>query len=156
MIMWLWKYVSTFSNLSGEGLRQIYSKLKVEQEDEVGPSHVNGASSSDPGSLSGFHYQRGGYQNSGNFQTDPASGKSEVWKRRRRYEMETYSPVQPPIQRPLINGIRTVDPSSQGILGAAPPDARRLVNNRHYRVRQPRQDFSSNIKWVDAPSGISP
>ncbi|KAJ7012717.1 chromodomain-helicase-DNA-binding protein 1-like [Populus alba x Populus x berolinensis] len=41
MTMRLWKYVSTFSNLSGERLRQIYSKLKQEQEEDagVGPSH---------------------------------------------------------------------------------------------------------------------
>ncbi|KAF5751614.1 Chromatin remodeling complex subunit isoform 1 [Tripterygium wilfordii] len=32
----LWKYVSTFSNLSGERLQQIYSKLKQEREEEVG------------------------------------------------------------------------------------------------------------------------
>uniref|UniRef100_K7L9V7 Chromodomain-helicase-DNA-binding protein 1-like C-terminal domain-containing protein n=1 Tax=Glycine max TaxID=3847 RepID=K7L9V7_SOYBN len=38
----LWKYVSTFSHLSGERLCQIYSKLKVEQNVAgVGPSHAN-------------------------------------------------------------------------------------------------------------------
>ncbi|XWS28344.1 hypothetical protein CRYUN_Cryun25bG0060400 [Craigia yunnanensis] len=36
MTMRLWNYVSTFSNLSGERLHQIYSKLKQEQEEEGG------------------------------------------------------------------------------------------------------------------------
>ncbi|RZB99571.1 Protein CHROMATIN REMODELING 5 isoform B [Glycine soja] len=49
----LWKYVSTFSHLSGERLCQIYSKLKVEQNVAgVGPSHANG-SISDPFSRNG-------------------------------------------------------------------------------------------------------
>ncbi|KAI4386227.1 hypothetical protein MLD38_004177 [Melastoma candidum] len=104
MIMWLWKYVSTFSNMSGPRLRQIYSKLKLEQEDEVGPSHPNGTMSSDPTAYpSPFPYQRDSNQNPGNFPMDP--GSSEVWKRRRRFETDTFLPIQPAMQRPpLING----------------------------------------------------
>jgi chromodomain-helicase-DNA-binding protein 1 len=103
----LWKYVSTFSNLSGERLHQIYSKLKKEQvEPRVGPSHIK------------------------NF--DPA--KFEAWKRRRADKSLTEG--QPAFPRPN-GSTRAVDPNSLGILGAAPPDMRQLGNGKPHRLRQP-------------------
>ncbi|KAA8544555.1 hypothetical protein F0562_022586 [Nyssa sinensis] len=121
----LWNYVSTFSNLSGERLQQIYSKLKQERGEEarVGPSHVNG-SGSGPGP---FERPRG-YKNETSHQTSVLdhrgfdTGKFEAWKRRRRAEAETQSHIQPPYQRPMNNGIRIPEPNSMGILGSGPSD----------------------------------
>ncbi|KAM7273611.1 hypothetical protein ACFE04_028275 [Oxalis oulophora] len=94
MTMRLWKYVSTFSNLSGEGLHQIYSKLKKELEEPgVGPSHNK----------------------------DFDQAKFEAWKRRRAQSDNSLTQGQPSFPRP--NGsTRAVDPNSLGILGAPPPD----------------------------------
>lgn len=74
MTVRLWNYVSTFSNLSGEKLRQIYSKLKQEQhvEARVGPSQFNGSA---PGHPTPGFIPRG---------LDVA--KFEAWKRRKRAE----------------------------------------------------------------------
>lgn len=159
--MRLWKYVSTFSNLSGERLHQIYSKLKQEQDDEagVGPSHANGSASSaidsnDLNSFSTFTRQKGYKNPTANQMSQPIHKgidpkKFEAWKRRRRAEADTFPQVQPVLSRPMSNGTRITDPSALGILGAAPTDTRRL-NERPYRVRQtgfpPRQGFSSSIK----------
>lgn len=157
----LWNYVSTFSNLSGERLHQIYSKLRQEQDEEVGPSHVNGSSSGsmgrdgDSGYFPPFPNQRG-YRNATSYHmSEPANKvhdpvKLEAWKRRRRPEAEAYSSAQPPMQQQMTNGSRLVDPNSLGILGAAPSDSRRFANERPYRMRQSsfpqRPDFSSDIK----------
>lgn len=51
--MRLWNYVSTFSNLTGERLYEIYSKLKEEKGGRgAGPSHFNGSAPGGPESNS--------------------------------------------------------------------------------------------------------
>ncbi|RAL38980.1 hypothetical protein DM860_014806 [Cuscuta australis] len=127
----LWNYVSTFSNLSGERLQQIYSKLKHEQQVAgVGPSHMNGSAS--------------GFMNKG-FDTE----KFEAWKRRKRAENDAH--------RPMGIGVRVPEPnSSSGILGAAPSSSDNS-NNKHFNNNgsrpssrtkpfPQRQGFSSGIK----------
>lgn len=153
MMMRLWKYVSTFSNLTGDRLCQIYSKLKQEHEEEagVGPSHFNG----------NHAYQRQsarlrGQKNINSYQTaEPAvrghdSNKFEAWKRRRRAETDAFLEAQGPFQKPLSNAPRLPASNSQGILGAAPADSRPYGNERAYKMRQgghpQRQGFSSGIK----------
>lgn len=159
--MRLWNYVSTFSNLSGERLHQIYSKLRLEREEEAGPSHANGSASGsfgrdgDSNPFIPFSRQRG-YKNVTNLQgSDPFlkgidTAKFEAWKRRRRAETESHFPVQAPSQRPLSNGTRITDPSALGILGAAPFENRRDGSDRPFRMRQtglaPKQGFSSDVK----------
>ncbi|PHU01785.1 Protein CHROMATIN REMODELING 5 [Capsicum chinense] len=128
MTVRLWNYVSTFSNLTGEKLRQIYSKLKQEKhvEGRVGPSQFNGSAPGHP--MPGF-VPRG---------VDAA--RSEVWKRRRRPEADVTSQVQPQYQRILTNGTRLPEPNlSSGILGAAPLDSKQLGNVRPYRTHQSGQ-----------------
>lgn len=158
MTVRLWKYVSTYSHLSGERLHQIYSKLKQEQEDETGAgsSHVNGsisASFSRNGNPFGRHMERQrGLKNMTTYQMpepDNNTGKSEAWKRRRRAESDDHIQGQPPPQRTINNGIRITDPNSLGILGAGPSD-RRFVKEKPYGT-QPgglpsKQGFSSGIK----------
>ncbi|XP_027368261.1 protein CHROMATIN REMODELING 5-like isoform X2 [Abrus precatorius] len=158
MTVRLWKYVSTFSHLSGERLHQIYSKLEQEQEDEagIGPSHVNGsvsASFSRNGNPFRRHMERQrGLKNMTTYQipeTVNNTGKSEAWKRRRRAENDDHFQGQPLPQRTTSNGIRITDPNSLGILGAGPSD-KRFVGEKPYRT-QPvgfpsRQGFSSGIK----------
>ncbi|XP_052310616.1 protein CHROMATIN REMODELING 5 isoform X2 [Populus trichocarpa] len=166
MTMRLWKYVSTFSNLSGERLRQIYSKLKQEQEEDagVGPSHANGAaygsvdkdgdSNNFPPLSRNFERQRG-YKNASAYpMSEPINrghdaGKFEAWKRRRRAEADIQPQFQPPLQRPISNGTRLSDPNSLGILGAGPADNRPFIE-RPFRARQtgftPKQNFTSGIK----------
>ncbi|XP_071926260.1 protein CHROMATIN REMODELING 5-like isoform X1 [Coffea arabica] len=135
----LWNYVSSFSNLSGERLHQIYSKLKQEQPlTGVGPSHLNG---SVPGDQISALMDRG-------IDTE----KFEAWKRRRRAEADASQgqPVQSPYQRLSSNGTRIPDPNASGILGAAPSDNRHFSNGRPFRTHQagfpPRHGFSSGIK----------
>ncbi|PIN01988.1 Chromodomain-helicase DNA-binding protein [Handroanthus impetiginosus] len=128
----LWNYVSTFSNLSGERLQQIYSKLKQEQQVAgVGPSHINGSA---PGSY---------------MHRDLDVEKFEAWKRRKRAESDA-SHNQHPYQRPSSNGAWLSDPNSSGILGPPPSDSRQFNNGRPYRMPQsgfpPRQGYSSGIK----------
>ncbi|XP_076930320.1 protein CHROMATIN REMODELING 5-like [Bidens hawaiensis] len=86
----LWNYVSTFSNLSGPKLHQIYSKLKQERE-AVGSSssHINGES------------QSSALLNQGLVDTE----MFEAWKRRRRADAS--------------NNGTPLDPSL-GILGPPP------------------------------------
>lgn len=136
MTVRLWNYVSTFSNLSGEKLRQIYSKLKQEQhvDGRVGPSQFNGSATAHP--TQGF-IPRG---------FDAA--KFEAWKRRKRAEADVHSQVQPQHQRILTNGTRLPEPNlSSGILGAAPLDIKQSGNGRPYRTHQSglpqRPGFSS-------------
>lgn len=144
--MRLWKYVSTFSNLSGDRLRQIYSKLKQEQEDEVGPSGGRDMDSS----YAPYSHQRA-FRNMTSYQIlEPVGRVNESGKRWRRSEADPYSPVQLPIHRPLNSGYRPSDPNA-GILGAGPPDTRRFGDERPHRGMRPggyppRQDFSSGIK----------
>ncbi|KHN38371.1 Chromodomain-helicase-DNA-binding protein 2 [Glycine soja] len=154
MTVRLWKYVSTFSHLSGERLHQIYSKLRQEQDEaEVGPSHTNGSVSvsfSRNGNPFRFHMERQrGLKNMATYQMpEPVdnTGKSEAWKRRRRTESDNHFQGQPPPQRTVSNGVRIADPNSLGILGAGPSD-KRFASEKPYRT-QPggfpsRQGFSS-------------
>ncbi|XP_011090163.1 protein CHROMATIN REMODELING 5 isoform X2 [Sesamum indicum] len=132
----LWNYVSTFSNLSGERLQQIYSKLKQEQQVAgVGPSHINGSAP--------------GHQTAAFTHRDLDVGKFEAWKRRKRAEADA-SHIQHPHQRPSNNGTWLPDPNSSGILGPPPSDGRQFSNGRPYRMQPagfpPRQGFSSGIK----------
>lgn len=128
----LWNYVSTFSNLSGEKLHQIYAKLRQEQQGSgVGPSYINGSSLVPPEPI----------------HKGIDTKKFEAWKRRRRAAAEgnsSYSQVQAALQRPMSNGTRLPpDPNSMGILGAAPTDHRHFGTERPHRMRQtgfpPRQ-----------------
>lgn len=161
--MRLWKYVSTFSNLSGERLHQIYSKLKQEQEEEagVGPSHINGFLPGPFGRDSDSHYfppvhrhvdRQRGYNNTSTYQSqEPVhkghdTGKFEAWKRRRRTETDNNNfQVHAPPPRPMTNGARLSDPNSLGILGAGPSENRRFGGEKPFRIRQtgipPRQGF---------------
>lgn len=149
--MRLWNYVSTFSNLSGERLHQIYSKLKQERDEEAGPSHTNGSASGlfgrdgDPNHFTPFsrnvERQRGyrnmtTFQGSEPFQKGHDTAKFEAWKRRRRAEGDNHFPVQTPPQRPMSNGVRLSDPKSLGILGAAPFENRHIGNERPFKMRQ--------------------
>ncbi|XP_021751483.1 protein CHROMATIN REMODELING 5-like [Chenopodium quinoa] len=153
MMMRLWKYVSTYSNLTGDRLCQIYSKLKQEQEDEagLGPSHINGNNA--------FQRQSArlkGLQNNNSYQTgepglklhDPA--KFEAWKRKKRAETDAFLEAEDPFQKPSSNGQRLPASNSLGILGAAPADSRPYNNERPYKIRpggfQQRQGFSSGIR----------
>ncbi|MFQ6651183.1 hypothetical protein Gotur_023049 [Gossypium turneri] len=168
MTMRLWNYVSTFSNLSGERLHQIYSKLKQEQDDDggVGPSHMNGSTpghvdrDGDPNFFPPFSRstdkQRGHKKNATAHQTSQPihkgidTAKFEAWKRWRA-ETVDHPQLQPPTQRPLNNGsTRVVDPNSLGILGAGPSDKRLVNTERPFRMRQTgfpqRQGFPSGIK----------
>ncbi|KAG4167786.1 hypothetical protein ERO13_A13G217600v2 [Gossypium hirsutum] len=168
MTMRLWNYVSTFSNLSGERLHQIYSKLKQEQDDDggVGPSHMNGSTpghvdrDGDPNFFPPFSRstdkQRGYKKNATAHQTSQPihkgidTAKFEAWKRWRA-ETVNHPQLQPPTQRPLNNGsTRVVDPNSLGILGAGPSDKRLVNTERPFRMRQTgfpqRQGFPSGIK----------
>lgn len=119
----LWNYVSTFSNLSGDGLQQIYTKLK--QEGGVGPSHINGSTAT---------FMR----------RDLDVGKFEAWKRRKRAEADaSHNHQRPP--PPSNNGNWLPDPHSSGILGPPPSESssRQFSNGRNYRMQQSRQGFSS-------------
>ncbi|XP_023732470.1 protein CHROMATIN REMODELING 5 [Lactuca sativa] len=118
----LWNYVSTFSNLSGAKLQQIYSKLKQERDSAagvgVGPSQINGGGG-------GRGFRNDSYHQSSSTSTLVHKGldtaKFEAWKRRRRAESDPNTHFQPPPHQrpPFANGTRLPDPSI-GILGAAP------------------------------------
>uniref|UniRef100_M4F7Z7 Protein CHROMATIN REMODELING 5 n=1 Tax=Brassica campestris TaxID=3711 RepID=M4F7Z7_BRACM len=116
MTMRLWNYVSTFSNLSGDRLNQIYSKLKQEREEEegVGPSQLNG-------STAGRRQQR--FKTPGPPQVHKGidTAKFEAWKRRKRTENNDVHQSE----RPLMSN----NSNSLGILGPAPSD-------RSHRARQ--------------------
>lgn len=124
MTMRLWNYVSTYSNLSGDRLNQIYSKLKQEKEEEegVGPSHLNGSSTG----YVARNFQRqqrhkiaGNSQGSQQVHKGIDTAKFEAWKRRRRTENDQSE--RPPI----------TDPNSLGILGPGPGPS-----DRSNRARQ--------------------
>ncbi|KAL1832124.1 hypothetical protein ACET3Z_001775 [Daucus carota] len=130
----LWKYISTFSNLSGEGLYQIYSKLKQEQVG-LAPSHVNGSSR-------GYRHEASN-QISGVVQRGVDTGKFEAWKRMKRAEADMNSLVQPLHERSSSN-------ATSGILGSGPSNSRYSANEKSYNMRQtgqpPRQGFPSGVK----------
>ncbi|XP_068661626.1 protein CHROMATIN REMODELING 5-like isoform X2 [Aristolochia californica] len=144
MTMRLWNYVSSFSNLSGERLAQIYSKLKQEQQAAVGvgPSHLNGSGPSDRETdlyqsssfINGVRKQRP-YKKFSSHSSEPfhkdQTGKSVAWKRRRREHVDGY-------HQPVGNGSRVQDPNSAGILGRSPADSRHYTNERPNRTRQTR------------------
>ncbi|KAL6010020.1 Protein CHROMATIN REMODELING 5 [Asimina triloba] len=145
----LWNYVSTFSNLPGERLAQIYSKLKQEKQAEARarPSHHSGSApgpsdrDSDPSQCAPYsngnlksrqhpkfqsHYPIEG------FHRDQETGTSEAWKRRRRANMDNQhlqvQSLPPPYKQPSNN-------SGDGILGCGPGHStRRFMSDR----RQPR------------------
>ncbi|CAA3031731.1 Hypothetical predicted protein [Olea europaea subsp. europaea] len=118
----IWKYVSTFSNLSGERLQQIHSKLKEEQHaDGMGPSNIN-ASIPDGQAPASLH-------------RDLDMGKFEAWRRRKRAEADA-SHVLYPYQRTTSNGAQIPDLSFSGILGPPPFDNRRMSNGRPYEIQQ--------------------
>ncbi|CAI8596430.1 unnamed protein product [Vicia faba] len=141
----LWEYASTFSHLSGERLRQIYSKLKLEQNAAgVGPSLPNGSVSgpfSRNGNTNHFprHMERQReLQNETAYRvTKPTSetDMSDAWKRRRRAENNGHGHFQgqPQPRRVTSNGIRPLDTNSMGILGAGPSD-KRLAGEKHSRL----------------------
>lgn len=138
----LWNYISTFSNLSGEGLNQIYSKLKQEQDVAgVAGSHINGLSRS-------YRYESCN-QNFGVYQRGNDIGKLDSWKRMRRDEADIDSAVQPLHERTSSNATRVSDPNSSKFLGAGPSDNRHSGIEKPYRMRQtgqtPRQGFSSGV-----------
>uniref|UniRef100_A0A7N0TAC1 Chromodomain-helicase-DNA-binding protein 1-like C-terminal domain-containing protein n=1 Tax=Kalanchoe fedtschenkoi TaxID=63787 RepID=A0A7N0TAC1_KALFE len=143
MTIRLWKYVSTYSNLSGDKLHQIYSKLKQELDEDAGagPSHFNGCNRDSHPILSHQVGRGKNSQNASAFQTSDQlsrgydNGNSEAWKRRRRAEDDTKTVVQATYQRPIGNGAWASDPNYLGILGAALTDNRRF-NDRPVRTRQ--------------------
>nr|GEV55510.1 protein chromatin remodeling 5-like isoform X1 [Tanacetum cinerariifolium] len=111
----LWNYVSTFSNLSGAKLQQIYSKLEQEKGTAagVGPSQINGRS-----------FRNEAYnQSSQVLDRGIDAAKFEAWKRRRQAEPDSNTHFQPQQQNTFRNSTRIPDPSL-GILGAPPSNIR--------------------------------
>lgn len=148
--MRLWNYVSTYSNLTGERLYEIYSKLKEEKSGGgMGPSHFNNSapggidrdSSTNP--FASFNNDFRNNSRSHQFQSKPSeafhkndsTAKSEPWKRRRRPDVDGQLNMQPPYQQVTMNnGNRLPEPdSSAGILGWGPPELRRFANGRPKR-----------------------
>lgn len=154
--MRLWNYVSTFSNLSGERLNEIYSKLKNEQgESGFGHPYLNssaaGASdrnvgTSQPTSFnSDFRGRKQPHQfpsqHSEAFRKDHGEPKSEAWKRRRRADADNQVQNQQFHQQAAImnNGGRLPEPNnSAGILGWGPPELRRFSNEKPSRANRGR------------------
>ncbi|XP_072959846.1 protein CHROMATIN REMODELING 5 isoform X2 [Typha angustifolia] len=142
----LWNYVSTYSNLSGERLYDIYSKLKEEQmEVGVGTAHFNsfapgpsdrdGDASQFPHFYSDYHRKPRPYQHlsvpSESYHKNQNTGKSESWKRRKRSDPDDHFQNQPYQQINIANGNRVPEPSnSAGILGWGPVEMRRYGNER--------------------------
>ncbi|XP_042385172.1 protein CHROMATIN REMODELING 5-like [Zingiber officinale] len=148
MTMRLWNYVSNFSNLTGERLNDIYSKLKEEPNDGVGPSYLNSsyaAVNSNQFPLNNDQHRRKKSsqfqsQHSEAFHQNQTAGKSEAWKRRKRPEMDNQFLLQPQSHPSMIsNGIRLGEPmSSAGILGKGPSEMRRYPNDRSTRAHPGR------------------
>lgn len=149
MTMRLWNYVSTFSNLTGERLHEIYSKLKEEQNDAgVGPSYINSYgtlnSNQFPTLNNDLQRRQRPYQHSSQpseaFHRNQSTGKSEAWKRRKRSEMDNqlliHSHCQPDM---MSNGVRLNEQTnSAGILGKGPVEMRRYPNDRPNRAHPGR------------------
>nr|XP_043625233.1 protein CHROMATIN REMODELING 5 isoform X2 [Erigeron canadensis] len=126
----LWNYVSTFSNLSGGKLQQIYTKLKQEKEAAAGAgtSQMNGR---------GFRNEAYD-QSSALINKGLDTAKFEAWKRRRRADSDPNTHLQPQLPpRAFINGTMRLPDTSLGILGAAPSDSRPFTEDRPHRTRQP-------------------
>ena len=147
----LWNYVATFSNMSGEQLRDLYLKLSQDQmEAGAGPSHGGNFAPTPPnrgGASNQFHPPRN-QRSTRSFQNTPESlnngestGNSEAWKRRRRADPDNQFDSQPLYQPPPImtNGSRVQQPgSSAGILGWGP------VEMRRYGTERPKQGAHPN------------
>ncbi|KAK9053416.1 hypothetical protein SSX86_030050 [Deinandra increscens subsp. villosa] len=110
----LWNYVSTFSNLSGAKLQQIYSKLKQEKEVAagVGTSQINPKGFRNHQSSELLNNNKGGLD----------TAKFEAWKRRRRAESDPNTTAH--LQRPSFS---LPDPGL-GILGPAPSHNNRPIS----------------------------
>ncbi|KAI7734217.1 hypothetical protein M8C21_029963 [Ambrosia artemisiifolia] len=123
----LWNYVSTFSNLSGGKLQQIYTKLKQEnQVAGVGTSQINQRDSRNQSSAL-LNNNKGGLD----------TAQFEAWKRRRRAESDPNTTAH--LQRPSFN---SPDPSL-GILGPAPSLNNRPINERtRLSAFGPKQGFT--------------
>lgn len=144
----LWNYVSNFSNLTGERLHEIYSKLKEEPNDGVGPSYLNSSYAvvnSNQFPLNNDQHRRKKSsqfqsQHSEAFHQNQTAGKSEAWKRRKRPEMDNQFLLQPQLHPSTVsNGIRLGEPmSSAGILGKGPSEMRRYPNDRSTRAHPGR------------------
>ncbi|XP_024377849.1 protein CHROMATIN REMODELING 5 isoform X3 [Physcomitrium patens] len=84
----LWNYVSTFSNLKGDKLAEIYKKLRLEPQ----PGHARGISQDPNHGAAGpsgrdehSHVTTDRKQNQvGNTVAEPSQGDSEPWKRRQK------------------------------------------------------------------------
>ncbi|ONM25872.1 Protein CHROMATIN REMODELING 5, partial [Zea mays] len=145
MVMRLWNYVATFSNMSGEQLHDLYMKLSQDQlEGGVGPSHGGNFTSIPPnkgGNSNQLHPSRNQrptrslQYNSESFHNE-SSGSSEAWKRRRRADTDNQFDTQPLCQPPIMtNGNRLQESSSSaGILGWGPVEIRRYGNERPKRA----------------------
>ncbi|ONM25852.1 Protein CHROMATIN REMODELING 5 [Zea mays] len=148
MVMRLWNYVATFSNMSGEQLHDLYMKLSQDQlEGGVGPSHGGNFTSIPPnkgGNSNQLHPSRNQrptrslQYNSESFHNE-SSGSSEAWKRRRRADTDNQFDTQPLCQPPIMtNGNRLQESSSSaGILGWGPVEIRRYGNERPKRAVHP-------------------
>ncbi|KAH0466200.1 hypothetical protein IEQ34_006303 [Dendrobium chrysotoxum] len=152
MYMRLWNYVSTFSNLSGERLHEIYSKLKNEQgEGGFGHSYLNSSAAgttdrsvgtSQPASFNSDFRGRSNKphqfrsQYSETFHKNHGTPKSEAWKRRRRADMDNQVQNQQfHHQQAMNNGGRLLEPNnSAGILGWGPPEMRRFSQEKPSRT----------------------
>ncbi|KAM0947843.1 putative DNA helicase chromatin remodeling SNF2 family [Dioscorea sansibarensis] len=153
MAMRLWNYVATFSNLSGERLCEIYSKLKEEKaEMGAGPSHtsISAALPTDRENDSNQFSAVGDFRNkprshqlpnqsSDMLPRNQTTGKSGSWKRWRRPKTDTQT-VQPSYQHTaMVNGNRPQEPNnSAGILGWGPAEMRRFGNERSTRAHPGR------------------
>ncbi|PKA67000.1 CHD3-type chromatin-remodeling factor PICKLE [Apostasia shenzhenica] len=154
MTMRLWNYVSTFSNLSGERLHEIYSKLKGEHgESIIGHSYLNssGLSTADRdvgiGQSNIFNNDFRGRNRPHQFQSHPTNHiapKSEAWKRRRKADINNLAHSHQSHQhQAMINWGRLPETNnSAGILGFAPPEMRRFS---HERPARPHMDRYSSI-----------
>ncbi|KAL0923098.1 hypothetical protein M5K25_007143 [Dendrobium thyrsiflorum] len=153
MYIRLWNYVSTFSNLSGERLHEIYSKLKNEQgEGGFGHSYLNSSAAgttdrsvgtSQPTSFNTDFRARSNKphqfrsQHSETFHKNHGTPKSEAaWKRRRRADMDNQVQNQQFHHQPAMNnGARLLEPNnSAGILGWGPPEMRRFSQEKPSRT----------------------
>lgn len=145
----LWNYVATFSNMSGEQLRDLYLKISQDQmEAGVGPSHGGNFAPAPPnrGSSNQPHPPRN-QRSTRSFQHTPEplnngenTGNLEAWKRRRRADQDNQFDTQPMYQPPPImaNGNRSQESSSSaGILGWGPAEMRRYGNERPKRGVHP-------------------
>ncbi|KAG0487905.1 hypothetical protein HPP92_006716 [Vanilla planifolia] len=138
--MRLWNYVSTFSNLSGERLHEIYSKLKNEQgtsglghsytmDRDFGSNQSNSFNSGYRGRTRSHQFPS---QASESLHKNQSTPNSEAWKRRRRTHIDVQNPIQQPHQQlAMPNGGRLLETnSSAGILGWGPPELRRFGHER--------------------------